>query len=168
MGFIEDERGISNVIGAALLVVAVVLGVGALMSAMQSMTDVPEVPRAQFDISDHPDSVTAANANGFIVRHLGGDRINYNDLLLVVYDSNGNKIYSKIVSDAASANEVTQDQVSGAPYDTNFFEGGEQIIAAASILDPNNDGTPDAGTYEIALYYKPTMSVLVDRNVMIS
>ena len=161
--FKRDEKGLSNVIVMALLIVIGILGVAALSSIMTQTTGgIEQLPRVHFDVKDHPDVVTNTNSDAFIIRHLGGDRVNYNDLMLAVYASNGSKIYSKIITDAQTSYDVSLEQVSGGAYDNNFFEGSEQIVANSTVVGHS------AGTYTVTVYYKPSMTVLCEKDIMVS
>lgn len=163
MGFVRDERGISQIIVVALLIAVAVVGVAVIAAFMGGLLNFNKPPSAQFKVADHPDVVTDTGANAFVVRHLGGDRVLFSDIILTVYDSNHNLLYSKDVKSDNGVN-VTVNQLTATGYDSNFFEGGEEIIAKNTVLG----ATPAAGTYEVVLYYKPTMQPMVDQNVMIS
>lgn len=158
---VRTKKGINQVLTVALLIAMAVVVSAALFSYTTGFVPTKKTPVAQFAIDDHPDVVGPGN-KAFIIRHLGGDRINFNDLILAVYDANRNLIYNKDVA-TANGTDVIVNQLSSPGYDNNFFEGGEQIIANCSGV-----GVTTAGTYEIVLYYKPTMQPLVDRHVSIT
>lgn len=165
VGFVKDERGISQIIVVALLIAVAVVGVAVVAAFMGGLMNFEKPPSAQFKVSDHPDVVTNAGANAFVVRHLGGDRIQLSDIILTVYDSDRNLLFNKDVATAQSDGNVTLNQFSATGYDNNFLEGGEQIIAKAGTSGVNVSAP---GTYEVVLYYKPTMQPIVDQKVMIS
>lgn len=160
VGFVKDERAVSQIVVVALLIAVAVVGVAVIASFVGGLMSFNKPPSAQFRVSDHPDVVTATEANAFVVRHLGGDRILFSDIILAVYDSDHQLLYSKDVK-TASSTDVTLNQFSATGYDNDFFEGGEEIVA-------KNVSISSAGTYEIVLYYKSTMQPLVDQQVMIS
>ena len=162
-GFVKDENAISQIVVVALLIAVALVGVAVIASFMGGLMTFNKMPEAQFKIADHPDVVTATGAKAFVVRHLGGDRINFNDIILVVYDSNKNVLFNNVV-DPTDTTNFTVNQLSSPGYSDSFFEGGEQIAASNTVLG----ATPAAGTYEIVLYYKPTMQPMADQEVMIS
>ena len=158
---VRDEKAVSEVMAAMLLMAVVVLAIAAVATNIFGMTNVEMAPNVRLDIMDHPDAINpaATGENAFIIRHMGGDRINYNDIIVAVYDSSGQMIYNSIVSEDPT--NLTRQQMTGTAYNDNFFEGGEQIVASDGVLN-------QAGTYEIAVYYKPTMTLLYKEAVMIS
>jgi len=127
-----------------------------------------KLPNAQFDVSDDPNPIASATASSgaLVIRHLGGDRISYNDLILAVYDSNKNLLYSKDLATARTDGDVTYDEITASGYTAanQFFEGGEQILASNNTLG----GANNAGSYEVVLYYKPTMQPLVDQVIVVT
>lgn len=114
MGFVKDERGISQIVVVALLIAVAVVGVAVVAAFMGGLMNFNKPPSAQFKVVDYPDPLSA-NTYAFVVRHLGGDRILFSDIILTVYDSNHTLLYSEDVATANGVN-VTLDQLSATGY----------------------------------------------------
>jgi len=162
--FVKDARGISDIIVAALLIAIGLVAVAAIGAFVGGLMTFEKAPSAQFAIADAPDDVNKTNANAFIIRHLGGDRIRYDDLILVVYDvDTGEQIYNKVVADddVNNGGNISKNELKASGYSDTFFEGGEQLVV-------NNNVISTPGTYEIVLYYRATMQPLADKEVAIT
>jgi len=160
-GFVRDERAVSNVIVAALLLTVAIVGVAVIASFMGGVMDFKKTPIAQFKIVDDPNPVDDATATTgvIIIRHLGGDGIPYNELVLSVYASNGSVLYQGTLPNDNGINYKIEDNTDPSDY----FNGGDQIFLGNGTIGGNN-----AGTYEVVLYYKPTMQPIVDKKVTVS
>ena len=159
--FIVDSRAISGVVVAALLIMIVVVAVAVIAAFLGGLLSFQKTPSVQFGVSDSP-ATLGASSDAFIVRHLGGDSVRFDDMVLVVYNASGSRIYDSVVG---TDTNIVKDQLSTTSgHSDSFYEAGEQLIAKATVLG----ASPAPGTYEIVIYYKPTMEVLTDQQVSIT
>ncbi len=164
MSFVRDERAVSNVIVTALLLIVAIVGVGVIASFMGGVMDFKKTPVAEYKIMDDPDPVADATATQgvIIIRHLGGDGIPYNELVLAVYNSKGDVLYQSGTSLSTDNGNVVNITDKTSP--STDFNGGDQIFLGNGTIGGSNN----PGTYEVVLYYKPTMQPLVDKKVTVS
>ncbi len=164
--FWEDERGISQIVVIALMIGIAVAAAAAIAAFTGSLLTFHKAPNVQLTVYDDPTPVAdATKAKGaFIIKDLGGDRVSYNDLVLAVYNSTGQLIYNNVVANDIGKN-LTLEELTAPGYTKpgKFFEGGEEILAGNATIGGNNPGT-----YEVVLYYKPTMQPLIDRTITIT
>ncbi len=163
---IEDERGISQIVVIALMIGIAVAAAASIAAFTGGLLSFHKTPNVQLTAYDDPTPVSQATRvrGAFIIRDLGGDRVSYNDLVLVVYNSTGQLIYNNVVANAVGK-DLTLEELNAPGYTKpgKFFEGGEEILAGNATIGGNNPGT-----YEVVLYYKPTMQPLLDKKIVVT
>ncbi len=151
----SNRGGISTIVATLLLLGIVVASATYLAGFMSGFMKLKSTPNIQLAVQDCPDPLNSGCS--FIIRHIGGDSVRFDDLMVVVYDSSGKVIYSGVVS----SGDFTLDQISSSGHNSVFFEVGEQIMAKNSVVSRE-------GVYEISIYYTPTNSLICNRLVSIT
>jgi len=164
--FKKDERAVSNIIVAALLIGIGVLGTVGIAALVSNVSNVERPPQAQFNAEDHPDDIlTGSSCNGvacaITIRDIGGDRVKLDNLLIAVYNTTTDmKVFEGVASKINNVN-ATIEQLTAGGHSDLYLEGGEQIILWDSTVS-----TP--GTYRVMLYYGPTMSAIYSKDVVVN
>lgn len=161
--FMQDERAVSDVVSKALMIGLVVVAVAVIGAFVGGIMDFKRAPMAQFRIIDDPRPISDATVDEgvIIIRHLGGDGIPYNEIVLAVYDARGYNLFQETLSDnpTTGAGYNVSDRTSPATE----FNGGDQLFLGNGTIGGNN-----AGTYEVVLYSKPTMQPILSKKITVS
>jgi len=151
----NNRGGISTIVATFLLLGIVIAAAAYLAGFMGSFMNLKATPSAQVVVLDHPNLLSSGFA--FVIRHIGGDAIRFDNLMVVVYDSSKNIVYSGLLD----SDNFIHAQLSAEGYNSSFFETGEQIIAKKEVIEKE-------GVYEIAIYYTPSNSLICSRQISIS
>lgn len=127
MGFRDDGRALSNMLVALILIVVAVLATVGIAAFIP--VDIDRVPAFVAKVYSHSDNI--------VVRHVGGDPVDFRKLNIVIYSPEGDVMYSGN-ADRDSTNITKQEF-----YNDGFFESGEQIIIHVSSIP--------TGVYRLAL-----------------
>ena len=152
----KDNRAVSNLLATILLIAVVVGGIGAVAYMFGGLSPQEPAPTITVAISDHPDPVNTGNFS--VIKYISGDKVDFDDLLIVVRDANGNKVasYEATASTTTGSSAFKVEDV----RNNGYFDGGDIIL-----LDNFAGG---AGTYTIDIIYKPQDAVIASKTISVS
>jgi len=149
------KGGISTVVATLLLLGAVIAASTYLASFVSGFMNLKQTPNLQLVIQDYPDSLDSGFS--FVIRHIGGDAVRFEDIMVVICDSSGDMVYSGTLN----SEDFLANQVSIRGYNSTFFEVGEQVLAKREVVGSE-------GVYEISVYYIPSNSMIYTKRVFLS
>lgn len=179
---IDDQRGVSPVIGVILMVAITVILAAVIGTFVLGLGDsLEQAPQAQIDaedggdsspISTHPDASDAYTNDSVVISHDGGDEIASGDYRVVVTTPNGES-YDLVneSTDAATIQDVTVTSGSAGEGDLSVdsapgdFSVGDTFAVTVEGQDDGGSEVAYDGEWEVQIIHIPSESVLLDETV---
>jgi len=167
---LDDDRGVSPVIGVILMVAITVILAAVIGTFVLGLGDsLEQAPQSQLSVEDASGSYSDdSTGDVFEISHTGGDEINMGDIRVVVdgpssVSSFETGAWAQGDSGRTSPGDLTlQDSSGSAVSDSTSFSVGDTLTIFDTSL-----GSADltTGDYDVQIIHKPSESILVDTTV---
>ncbi len=165
---LDDDRGVSPVIGVILMVAITVILAAVIGTFVLGLGDsLEQAPQSQISIEDADDTfdtTATSDTDAFDISQNGGDQLTMGDIRIVVDGPTSPSAFESGAWDTADRSDTLElRDGSGNPVDdTTEFSVGDSF----TIVDTNPDaGNLDTGDYDITIIHTPSDSILKETTV---
>ncbi|MDL0145552.1 type IV pilin N-terminal domain-containing protein [Halobacterium salinarum] len=158
---LDDDRGVSPVIGVILMVAITVILAAVIGTFVLGLGDsLQQAPQTSVSVSDASadfgtEAETDTKADAFVISHSQGDALRMGDVRIVVRNEDG--------SNAKSVDGISNDLVlnsSGSPSADDEFSVGDTLT-----LEANNDTLTADSTYTVQVIHTPSETTVTSTEV---
>ena len=145
-----DDRAVSPVIGVILMVAITVILAAVIGSFVLSIGGQQEAaPQVSLSLAEN------SNDNKFDIQHRGGDRLQYEDIDIVV---------------DGTTYTYDPDDGSGNTYGVEDSSDDELTAAEteAVVLDPSNGGPDSGAVVSVAVVHAPSETIVAERSLVVT
>jgi flagellin-like protein len=179
---LDDDRGVSPVIGVILMVAITVILAAVIGTFVLDLGgSVQQAPQSQISVNDADDTspvnasdVAASNAtnNTFVISHNGGDELSSGDYRLVVTTPDGES-YDLVNETETGSNPVTGvtptstggDALLSVAEPPGDFGAGDKITVQLTEFDKND--LDYSGEWEVQIIHIPSDTVVKETTVSV-
>ena len=166
---LEEDRGVSPVIGVILMVAITVILAAVIGTFVLGLGDsLQQAPQSQISVEDADDTSPVANGSindTLTISHDGGDELSEGDYRIVVTtanDANGDLVNQTVTNGSfATADGNGTVQFDSAPGD---FGVGDEITVQ---IDATSGDVDYSGEWEVQIIHVPSDSVVKDTTVTV-
>jgi len=172
---LDDDRGVSPVIGVILMVAITVILAAVIGTFVLGLGDsLDQAPQSQLSIGDASDGFVGPNdgdsstEDAFNIDHNGGDSLTLGDLKIVLNDvggSNDATFESGSWDVSGGDNTVEVRKGTNDVSDSTTFGVGEQLTIKQTTDAGNGGSVLTTGEYEIRIIHTPSESILTETTV---
>ncbi len=165
---LDDERGVSPVIGVILMVAITVILAAVIGTFVLGLGDsLQQAPQSQISVEDASGSYDGETQDIIEISHNGGDEITMGDLRIVLdHDTatvNNFESGAWEDTDGRSDGLTLQDSSDSAVSDTTTFSVGDTL----TIHDATGSADIATGEYEVQIIHVPSDSILKETTVTV-
>ncbi|WP_082224592.1 type IV pilin [Halolamina rubra] len=171
---LDDDRGVSPVIGVILMVAITVILAAVIGTFVLGLGDsLQQAPQSQLSVEDASADYNGGGANpgnAFVVSHDGGDALTMGDIRIVFEGPSSTYTFE---SGAFAASQ--RDGVDGVDNDNLQLESSPGTAVTDSyefsvgdtltLVDNDGGSTLDEGDYDVQIIHKPSESIIADTTV---
>lgn len=151
----DDERAVSPVIGVILMVAITVILAAVIGSFVLNIGGQQEAaPQAQLTLEEN---ISDSQYGQFDLRHSGGDRIQYEDIDIVVSGSSNDGTFT--YSDTGT--------IDGDDYSERYNVNGEINVAETDTIEIDSGDASSEEVVTISLVHTPTDNIIAEQDVEI-
>jgi len=161
----KDERGISNAVGALIMIGVTVILVIAGMAIVGKYMPHGTTPVATLSVKDDPCNVSLGPYSFDIIceDHQGGPVLTLGNLRCVVLNSSNYVVYNRIIGNDPGHFKFPDDMYTASkPWSQRELAPGETLYALNTTVGSQ------PGTYTIKIIWVPTHKVLVQNTIQIN
>ncbi|NHX37053.1 MULTISPECIES: type IV pilin [Halolamina] len=144
---LDDDRGVSPVIGVILMVAITVILAAVIGTFVLGLGDsLEQAPQAQLDAS------SSSGSTDISINHNGGDTLTQSDITIRVAKSDGTNVTTLSISGWSSNDELSV--------------GGTLTISDGGLDDGSSDDLADGGNpHTVTVVHDPSQSILLETEV---
>ena len=173
---LDDDRGVSPVIGVILMVAITVILAAVIGTFVLGLGDsLQQAPQSTINVEDASDAYNSTSSNAtavFDINQDGGDPISLNNVRIVIENESGDQIGGQSAVRFSQGNWQSPEDASNLNVTYNgetINDSGSVELAVGDTLTVNDDGSFSEfsadSTYRVRMIHVPSDSVIVDQEV---